>query len=102
MAEIRQARISGYLNPDLPEEDLQAKAIRKKQASMQEALGKFQISNARETQRVQGVNRKAEDWFNQNANMLYSQGSDPMELATQNFNDPAKMASLYKKYPTLD
>jgi hypothetical protein len=100
MAEIRQARISGYLNPDLPEEDLQAKAIRKKQASMQEALGRFQISNARETQRVQGVNRKAEDWFNQNANMLYSQGSDPLELATQNFNDPAKMASLYKKYQT--
>jgi len=98
MAEIRQARISGYLNPDLPEEDLQTKAIQKKQAAMQEALGKFQISNLKEQQRVQGVNRKGEEWFNRNANMLYSQNSDPMEISTQKFSDPTKMADLYKEY----
>ena len=98
MAEIRQARISGYLNPDLPEEDLQAKAIRKKQAAMQEAIGKFQIANLKEQQRVMGVNRKAEDWFNKNADKLYSQGSNPLDVESQYFSDASKMADLYKSY----
>ncbi len=98
MAEIKQARISGYLNPDMPEEDLQAKAIQRKQAAMQEAMGKYQISNLKEQQRVMGVNRKSEDWFNRNADMLYSQSSDPLVKESQKFSDPTKMADLYKKY----
>ena len=48
MAEIRQARISGYLNPGLQEEDVQGDAIRRKQAAMQEAIGKYQIANLKE------------------------------------------------------
>ena len=98
MAEIRQARISGYLNPGLQEEDVQGNAIRRKQAAMQEAIGKYQIANLKEQQRVLGVNRKAEDWFNQNADKLYSQDSNPLDPDTQYFSDPAKMADLYKKY----
>lgn len=98
MAEIKQARISGYLNPNMPEEDLQAKAIQRKQAAMQEAMGKYQISNLKEQQRVMGVNRKSEEWFNRNADMLYSQSSDPLVKESQKFSDPTKMAELYKKY----
>ena len=98
MAEIKQARISGYLNPDMPEEDLQAKAIQRKQAAMQEAMGKYQIANLKEQSRVMGVNRKSEDWFNRNADMLYSQSSNPLVKESQKFSDPTKMADLYKKY----
>lgn len=98
MAEIRQARISGYLNPGLKEEDVQGNALRRRQAAMQEAIGKYQIANLKEQQRVLGVNKKAEAWFNNNADKLYSQDSNPLDPDSQYFSDPAKMANLYKRY----
>ena len=59
MAEIQQARIAGYLNPEIEMEDLQAKAIAKKESAMREALSKYQIANAKEQNRILNVNKKA-------------------------------------------
>ncbi len=98
MAEIQQARIAGYLNPEIEMEDLQAKAIQKKESAMREALSKYQIANAKEQHRILGVNKKADAWMNRNADSLFNLDSNPLDKDSLRFSDPTKMAELYKQY----
>mgnify|MGYP003108452894 CR=1 FL=1 len=98
MAEIQQARIAGYLNPEIEMEDLQAKAIAKKESAMREALSKYQIANAKEQNRILNVNKKADAWMNRNADSLFNLDSNPLDKDSLRFSDPTKMAELYKQY----
>ena len=98
MAEIRQARLAGYINPGLEEQDIQGDALKRKQASLTEALGKYQIANAKEQQRQLGINKKANDWFAANSDALFSNSSNPLDPNSMTFSDPEKISALYKRY----
>ena len=98
MAEIRQSRLSGYINPGLQEEDIQGNALKRKQAALTEALGKYQVANAKEQYRQLGINKKANDWFAANSDALYSNSSSPLDPDSMMFSDPDKVSQLYKRY----
>lgn len=98
MAEIKQTRVSGYMNPMMPEKDEGREAIQKRQLAMQEAVAKYQIAGMKENQRMQGINRKANDWFASNSDSLFSQTSNPLDSNSLNFSDPEKISAMYKKY----
>ena len=98
MAEIRQTRLSGYINPGLREEDIEGQALKRKQAALTEALGKYQVANAKEQYRQLGINKKANDWFAANSDALYSNSSNPLDPDSMMFSDPDKVSALYKRY----
>tara|TARA_Y100000592_G_scaffold51348_1_gene81121 strand:+ start:2754 stop:4337 length:1584 start_codon:yes stop_codon:yes gene_type:complete len=98
MAEIRQSRLSGYINPGLEEQDIAGNALKRKQMALTEALGKYQIANAKEQQRQLGINKKANDWFAVNSDALYSNSSNPLDPDSMIFSDPDKVSELYKQY----
>jgi len=98
MPEITQTNLAAYENKRVPEEDIQGKVIRQRQAKQAEALGKYQLEGLKEAKRVRGINKKSEEWFNRNANLLYNNEADPTKIDSQFFNDPDKVSEMYKRY----
>ena len=98
MAEISQTNLAAYQNKRIPEEDIRGKILREKQAALQDTLGKYQIDTLKENQRVRGINRKSEDWLNRNADLLFANTANPLDIESQVFNNPDKVSEMYERY----